>query len=303
MGKPLALVVLALVACGEDARRPTEARPVPAQARTAADPAAGMTTELDGAATAFGDAVLAEMIGDEPAARTSYEAVLAAPTTPAFLAARAALHLAQMDSRRGRRRTALDLAARAAALAPSDVVIGEGVAVLEADDVGSADIRGPRLGATLAGVPAHVADAWAAAERAFGAVHRLRPRARIEAVSKSIDIKVGATEEVAGKYRAILDFGGIATIAAHYRMASLYHHLALTLLLFEAPAELATKLAQEFRRTLRVRGLAYLKKAVAEYRACIAAPQQAELWRLAAETDLRRALDVLGAGGVKVSDG
>ena len=152
-------------------------------------------------------------------------------------------------------------------------------------------------------MPPHVAEAWAIAERAFGVVHALRPRARIEAVSKSVDQKVGATEEAASKYRAIALAGGLATMAAQYRMASLYHHLALTLLLFEAPAELATKLAQEFRRTLRVRGLAYLKKAVAEYRACIAAPEQAELWRLAAETDLRRALDVLGAGGVKVSDG
>jgi len=302
VGKALTLLLL-LAACGEDVRRKTAPAPPQAAVRTAADPAAGITTELDGVTASFGDAVLAEMIGDEPSARAGFEAVLAAPTTPAFLAARAALHLAQMDSQRGRRRSALDLAARAAALAPTDVVIGEGVAVLEADDVGSTDVRGPRLGTPLPGVPAHVAEAWAAAERAFGAVHQLRPRARIEAVSKSIDIKVGATEEAAGKYRAIVEHGGIAAIAAHYRLASLYHHLALTLLLFEAPAELATKLAQEFRRTLRVRGLAYLKKAVAEYRACIAAPQQAELWRLAAETDLRRAVDVLGAGGVKVSDG
>ena len=50
---------------------------------------------------------------------------------------------------------------------------------------------------------------------------------------------------------------------------------------------------------LRARALAYLKKAIAAYEACLAgpAPPDAELWRLAAETDLRAARDVLGKAG------
>src|SRR5689334_12876310 len=53
-----------LAACGDDARP----RPRPAETsapdRVAADPARGITTELDSASPAFGDAVLAELTGD-----------------------------------------------------------------------------------------------------------------------------------------------------------------------------------------------------------------------------------------------
>jgi hypothetical protein len=53
------------------------------------------------------------------------------------------------------------------------------------------------------------------------------------------------------------------------------------------------------RRTLRGRAVAYLKKAVIEYRGSLAVAKHAddELWRLAAESDLRGALDVLGEAG------
>jgi hypothetical protein len=53
----------------------------------------------------------------------------------------------------------------------------------------------------------------------------------------------------------------------------------------------------ELRRTLRAGAFAYLRKATTAYRASLApkAPPEAELtWRLAAETDLRAVLDVLG---------
>lgn len=89
-------------------------------------------------------------------------------------------------------------------------------------------------------------------------------------------------------YRAIRDKGpGIAQIAADYRIGSLDHDLALGLLT-GGVAE------------LRLRALAYLKSATASYRASLAGPRlpEAELWRLAAETELRNARDVLAAAGV-----
>jgi len=298
------VLVLVLGACADDNAPRATPPPAPATSRVAADPAQGVTTELDGAAPAFGEGVLAELAGDEPAARAAFERVLAAPDAPVALAARAALHLAQIESRAGvssSRRHVLDFVARAAALAPSDVAIAEGVAQLQADVVaasGAGDISGPAVGKPLPGVEPKVAEEFAAAERALVAVHRIHPRPFIEALSTSIRFKEDATEEVVAKYRAVAEHGGLVQVAADYRAGSLYHDLALGLL-FELPPELDPSVAAALRRTLRASSLAYLKKAVEQYRACLATPAipDAELWRLAAETDLRNARDVLGEAG------
>jgi len=280
---------------------------MPAPNRAAADPAFGTTTDLDGAAPSFGDAVLAELTGDEPAARAAYKRVLAAPDVPAALAARAALHLAQMESRAGRTRHALDLIARATALAPSDSVITEGAAALQAEVVaaaGAGDIRGPRIGTPLPNVAPDIAEAFALAERSLGQLHKTRLRIFIEALSKSINDKVNMTAVVVAKYRAVAERGGLAQIAATYRAGSLYHDLALDLVFAELPPELESRSKDALRTTIQSLAITYLKKAVAEYRACIDAPQpaDAELWRFAAETDMRRAIDVLRAAGVRISD-
>lgn len=300
-GALLGLLVSCGLSCGDDA--PPRPRPaeIAAADRAAADPARGITTELDGASPAFGEALLAELTGDIAAARGGFERVLAANETPAPLAARAALHLAQLESRMGKSRRALDLVARASALAPSDVVIAEGVAELQADVVaaaGAGDLRGPRLGTPLPGVEPRVAEAFAAAERALEQVHKLRPRPLIEALSTSIRLKEDVTEAAVQKYRAVAEHGGLAHIAASYRAGSLYHDLALGLL-FELPPELDPAVAAGLRRTLRGRAVAYLKKAATEYRSSLTAPKHPddELWRLAAETDLRGARDVLGEAG------
>jgi hypothetical protein len=292
-----------LVGCGDDAQ-PRPRPPETSRAdRVAADPARGITTELDSAAPTFADAVLAELTGDVVAARAGFERVLATSDIPAPLVARAALHLAQLELRAGKSSHALDLVGRASALAPSDVAITEGVAELQADVVaaaGAGDLRGPRIGTPLPGTPSGVAAAFAAAEQALEQVHKLRPRPIIEALSTSIRLKEDATEDVVQKYRAVAEHGGLAQIAASYRAGSLYHDLALGLL-FELPPELDPAVAAGLRRTLRGRAVAYLKKAVIAYRASRAAPKLPgdELWRLAAETDLRGALDVLGEAGEK----
>src|SRR5262249_18441454 len=145
---------LGLAACddGPPARR---SPPVAAPGRAAADPALGVTTPLDGAAPQLAAAVFAELTGHIATARLRFEPLLAGPDPPPGLAARAALHLAQLESRAGDNHHALELAARAAALAPGDVAIVEGVAELQADVVaaaGTGDLRGPRLGTLLPGV-------------------------------------------------------------------------------------------------------------------------------------------------------
>ena len=295
------LAVLGLAACGDGA--PPQTRPAESAAsdRQAADPARGITTELDGVAPELGAAVFAELTGDLAAARAGFEHVLAADNAPPALSARAALHLARLESRAGKSRHALELVARAAALAPSDVAIAEGVAELQADVVaaaGTGDLRGPRLGTPLPGVEPAVAEAFAAAERALAHVHKLRPRPVLEALSSSIRLKEDATEDAVARYRGVAEHGGLAQIAASYRAGSLYHDLALGLL-SELPSELDPAVAAGLRRTLRSRAIAYLKKAVAEYRGALAEPRHADddLWRLAAETDLRGARDLLGEAG------
>ncbi len=294
----LALLALALGGCGEPEEHPLVSGATPAADRTGADPAEGMQTELDGAAPAFGDAVLAELTGDETAARAGFERVLAAPDSPAPLAARAALHLAQLESKAGRTSQARDYSLRASALAPNDPVVMEGGAQIRASTAaasGAGDLRGPPLGTTLVGVESGVAAAFAAAEKALDKVHRFRPRPIIETLSTSIRAKEDMTEAVVALYRAIADHGGVALVAAHYRAGSLYHDLALGLL-FELPPELDQNVAAGLRRTLRGRALIYLRKAAADYKLAIDAGPlpDAELWRIHAETDVRAVRDLLG---------
>ena len=294
VGATLLACSLALGACGDDARPHQQPATRPVTTRAAADPAAGITTELDGAAPAFGDAVLAELTGDEAAARQGFERVLASQDVPAALAARAALHLAQMESRAGKSRHALDLVVRAEALAPSDPVVIDGVAQLRAAAVaasGAGDIRGPRVGTALPGVEPAVAEAFAAAERALDARPQASaaPAASRRCRARSASRRTRPRTSSPG-IAPSPSMAGLALVAAHYRVGSLYHDLALGLL-FELPPELDPNVAAGLRRTLRARALAYLHKAVTEYKASLAAEPHpdAELWRLAAETDLHAA--------------
>jgi len=281
------VLALACAACNDDGEAHGTTAVPTAAVPSVADPAIGMTTELDGIAPEFGDAVIAELAGDEKSARAAFERVLVAPDAAAPIAARAALHLAQLDARAGESRRALDYSARAAALAPNDAAITEGVAQVQADIVaasGGGDLRGPKAGKPLPGVDPKLAEAFAAAERTLVRVHTIRARGRLELWAKE-----DATEEAVAKYRAIRDKapdGSVARVACDYRIGSLYHDLALGDL-FGGASE------------LRARALAYLRSAVAAYRASLAGSQaaDAELWRLAAETDLRNARDVLAAAG------
>lgn len=287
----IALMALVLAACGDDQPRGSSRPATAAHGSNAADPAAGVTTDLDGPAPAFGDGVLAELTGDETAARASYERVLGSQDAPSDVAARAALHLAQLEARAGKTGRARDLIARAAALAPADPTITEGADRVRAEIVArssAGDIRGPKIGTQLVGVTPEVANLFAQAEQALARVHAMRPRQRLAVWEKE-----DATADVVRRYRAVAEKGGVAQIAAEYRIGTLFHDLALSLL-FEPPADL--------RRTLRAGAFAYLKKATTAYKASLATPAPTEneqLWHLAAETDLRAALDVLGEASPK----
>ncbi len=280
------VVAAALAGCDGDSERAPPRATVPIHEDRVADLAQGVTTELDGISSAFGDGLLAEVVGDEAAARAAFERVLSSADAPAEVAARAALHLAQLEARAGKSGRARDLIVRATALAPNDSMIAEGADRVRSDIVaasGAGDIRGPKLGTPLPGVTQRTAIAFTAAERALARVHAMRTRQRLAVWEKE-----DATAEVVRRYRAIAEVGGLAQVAAEYRIGSLYHDLALGLM-FEP-------VAADLRRTLFSGARNYFKKAATAYRASLAAKAspEAELWRLAAETDLRAALDVLG---------
>jgi hypothetical protein len=295
----LRLLAIALVfaACDDGTRVAAPPPPPRAAGSGLADPAIGMHTVLDVIAPAFGDALLDELAGDDAGARAGFELVQADNDAPPALRARAALHLARMEARAGKTRRALDLVARATALAPSDLAIAEAATQLESEvgARGAGDIRGPRLETPLPGVDPKVTAEFVAAERALERVHRMRLRPLIEALSTSISVKQDATEEVVAKYRAVGEHGGLAKIAADYRIGSMYHDLALGLV-FDLPPELDPNVAAGLRRTLSGQALAYLRRAAIAYRECLAGPNlaEAEPWRLAAETDLHGAFDLLG---------
>jgi hypothetical protein len=293
-----ALAAVLAAACTDDTQ-PTTTEPAPTiSPRAAADPATGMVSELDGVASTFGDAVLAELTGEPAVARAAFERLLADPAAPATLAARAALHLAQMESSAGNTQTALDFATRAKAFAPNDAAITDGVNRLRAEvitAVGTGGIRGPRPGAALPGVPQDVAAAFQKAEAALVAVHKRTLEVDYVAILHSIDARITATDDFVTMYRAIAEHRGIAFVASQYRIGSLYYDLANDLAEATPPRELDHAHATEVQATLNGLQIASLHHAAKEYTACLDAPQTAdtELWRLAAETDLRLVRDVL----------
>lgn len=298
----IALLSAVAVACGDEAKPHQAPAAKPEVDRSAADLAEGVTTELDTASPAFGNGVLSELMGDPAAARAAFDKVLASSETPPPIAARAALHLAQIMSREGNRRDAMDLVARAEAFAPNDPTISRGVKQLRGDLVsaaGTGEVRGPRPGTALAGVPPKVAEAFAQAEKRLVAVHRIRVRPVFTSLYGSLVLKENATDGLVAKYRSIAESGGLAEIAARYRAGSLYHDFATSLFVVVLPPELGDTEQAQARERYRGRAWANLERAAAEYRASLAvtvAPDS-DLWRLAAETELRRATALLEARG------
>jgi hypothetical protein len=299
-GAGVALSISALLAaCGGEPEDPQA--PAGQGAPMLRDAGAEATAPVPGSDywAAFLDEVVA---GDLAAARAGYERELDRGADAPAVAARAALRLAELEGAAGNRRRALELVARATAVAYDDEAVQDAAERLRgrlvAAPSGAGDLRGPPAGTALPGVAAETAAAFAAAEATLARVHRIRLEPVLEALSSTVRAKERATEAAARAYRAVADAGGLARIAAQYRVGSLYHDLAIELV-FDLPPELEAGVASRLRRTLRASAVAYLRKAAAAYRVSLAEPvggsaDDAALWRSAAQSDLRAAEELLG---------
>jgi hypothetical protein len=242
--------------------------------------------------------LIADLVaGDVDGARAGYEAALAESALASSVATRAALRWATVEAATGRNLRAIELVARASALAEGDPVLvdaADRLRVAVSRD-GDGDVRGPALGTPIAGADAVTAAKFAAAERLHDRARRVRVRPVMHKLSSSIRAREIATEAAVRAYRDVATAGGVAAIAADYRIGSIYHDLALALV-FEPPAELDPGVAARFRRTLRASALGYLRRAGVAYKRAIASPVIAgdELWRATAQSELRSATELLG---------
>jgi hypothetical protein len=297
----LALVLAGLAACGDA----TPARPHDPPAPPARDAAAFVAPApaLAPGANRYWHAYLDDVLGDDGGGRAGYEAAYAAAATEPAIAARAALHLAEREADAGNRRRALELVARATQLAPDDDGTRDAAdrlqAGLAAAPLGPGqpdEVRGPPLGTPIAAATPEVAADFAAAEKLLARAHRIRMEPALESLSSTVKAKERATDEAVAAYKKVADAGGLAAVAAEFRSGSLYHDLAVELV-FDLPPELDPAVATRLRRTLGDSARAYLHKAQAAYRRALAIEahgDDAELWRVAAETNLRAAGELLG---------
>ena len=250
-------------------------------------------------ANRYWHAYFADVLGDPGGGREGYEAALAASGEPE-IAARAALRLADREAIAGNRRRALELVLRATQLAPDDPGVRDAADRLQAGIAaappGEAEVRGPPVGTGLPGVAPEVAAGFADAEKLLARVHRIHMEPALESLSSTVRLKERATEDAVAAYRKVAEAGGLAAVAAEFRAGSLYHDLAVELV-FDLPPELDPQVASRLRRTLRDSARGYLAKAVAAYQRALAVPasgDDAGLWRLAAETNLRAADELVG---------
>jgi hypothetical protein len=296
-----ALAALVAAGCGSDGRKPTGSEPTAGpppgeRADPSRDVPGGPAARGE---VAFYDGLIADLVvGDVDGARAGYQAALAEGALASPVATRAALRWATVEAASGRNLRAIELVARASALAEGDPVLVEAadrlrVAVSQDTD---SDVRGPPLGTALAGVDAVTAARFATADRLHDRARRVRVRPVMHKLSSSIRAREIATEAAVRAYREVATAGGVAAIAADYRIGSIYHDLAIALV-FEPPAELDPSVASRFRRTLRGSALGYLRRAVVAYRRAIAsvpAAGGADIWHSAAQSELRAATELLG---------
>lgn len=298
--------LVAAMACGEGGR----AGPTPVDAGAAESTLAEeLTRPAPGTqgvwAARYYDGYLAETLrGDVAAARQAYEDVIAeAGAVAPWVAARAALRLAELEVLAGRRRKALELMARASVLGRDSLEIVERADRLQARlgslrFVGS-DVRGPPLGTALEGVSGDAVERFQRAEDLMAAYYRVRLEPRLEQLRAGVRVKESAMDAAVRAYRQVVAMDEpVAAVAAEFRIASLYHDLALALM-FELPPELEPRAAAQVRRSLRASALGYLSRAQAAYLRSRAAGSEggnaaSERWLVAAELGLRSVDDLLG---------
>lgn len=296
--------LVASVACSEPIELGTrESQPErPIDAGTAEIDTQSRPT-LDSTQERFYRGYLAERLrGDRELAYAAYEEVLEEGASEPMLAARAALSLAERAAQGQKRRAALDLAMRAAALGESspDIVAraellkGELSATRSAD----MDVRGPPIGVKLDGVSRNVARAFARAESLLVAYHRLQLSASLETLYASIQAKRSALEAAEKAYSEVTREASaetVAIMAAEFRIASLYHDMSQALgveLSNDFDPSVAAKLHASMRaqvREDRKRAQAAIDRVLNAYKF---AGKRGRRWRDAAE-ELRRGSSML----------
>jgi hypothetical protein len=246
------------------------------------------------------DGYLAEAIrGDVERAREAYQDIVSSSGNVETAAALAALRLADLDARSGRRREGLEMAARRV-LGDDDIVRRASRLQLRLGSVRtqSIEVRGPAAGTPLSSVSAEAAARFSRAETLLTLYHRRR-LPRIEDLGATIRQKQNAMDLAVRAYRSVIELGEpAATVASEYRIGSLYNDLSVSLL-FDLPAELERDAATLLRRSLSSRALADLREARDAYRRCLEAAELVEdsgsvvNWRAAAELGLRTVEDLL----------
>ncbi len=283
--------------------------------RASEDADSGVASEADAGAVAddpaallrsrYYDGYFAETLrGDLPEARAAYEEVIAeAGSTEPELAARAALRLADLEMLAGNRREAVELVARASVLGRTNAAIVERAdrmqTFLASLRSKGSEVRGPPAGTKLNGVEPALAEEFAKAEQLLAAYHTIELRPRLEGLRAAIRAKEHAMDLAERAYRQVIADGPPqAVLAAEFRIASLQHDLALSLM-FDLPPELEAAEAAKLRRSLRGRAITYLRRASTGYRHSLDAAEQlqadaaTERWRVAAERGLRSVDDLL----------
>lgn len=302
----LCMALSMLVSCGQEQRQP----PLPGdrgprQSSLAQELTSPAPEARNLWASRYYDGYVAETLhGDMASARAAYEDVVAeAGSVAPQLAARAALRLAEIEALAGRRRKALELMARASALGRENLEIVEQADRLHAR-LGSlraeaSDVRGPPMRTALESVSGQAGERFARAEELFHDYYRVRIEPRLEQLRAGVRAKENATDEAVRAYRTVIALGEPrATVAAEFRIASLYHDLALSLM-FDLPPELDPSVAARLKRSLKASAIGHLRRAMAAYRRSLEAEGESrdpssERWTSAAKLGLRSVEDLLG---------
>jgi hypothetical protein len=239
--------------------------------------------------------------GDIGRAREAYGEVVNKGGGEPHLAARAALALAELEIRTGSRRRAVELVARAEALAASEPAVRDQanrlLLELESATPQLLEISGPPPHTPIEGVSEEAKRRFERAEELLVSYHQTRVRPRLEELRASVREKQRALDSAVRVYRTTIALGeAVATVAAEYRIGSLYRDHAVSLL-FDLPAELEPLEKARLRRSLRARALAELRRAQQHYERCLEeahkAPRRVDGWRAAGELGLTAVEDLL----------
>jgi hypothetical protein len=213
--------------------------------------------------------------------------------------AEAGLRLAAIAERAGDRRQALTYLRRVERLISSGHPLWRrGAQMRQRLHTAITDLRGPVPGSfALRGESARVATRFRRAEKLLEAYYRVVVAPRLENVDAVLRTKRRALAAAEAAYQRVAEAGGpVAKVAAHYRVASMYHHLAEALA-FDRPPELLPSVAQQLTRRLRTASVDYLRRALTRYRAAVAVGgggTAASRWRTLAQREVRTLSRVLG---------